>query len=236
MRPLIPGRSCEVLELATSARSHPCRSSKPCCAGRASVALDNRLLASTIPAVSGASPMARSCMAATGNDSGAAVNSCILDADRRLTPSGLLVLVLDRLRVFVALLFVSLVEIAAGVIYSADENPGAGPPSLWLSLDASGVGTPICGLESARSRGRLWSVTCFCGGSLGVRIGEGSCRLVDRDPFLLLLLLFDCSILLGVSHTGTPPWLSVATTLAEDNFSVCCRLVLSIASRKDCFV
>jgi hypothetical protein len=40
-------------------------------------------------------------MAATGSDSGAAVNCCIMDADRRLTPSGLLDLVFDLLRVFV---------------------------------------------------------------------------------------------------------------------------------------
>ena len=67
---------------------------------RESAAREARWLASTMPAVNGGSVILRSRMAAIGSDSGAAVNCCILVADRRLTPSGLLVLVLDLLRAF----------------------------------------------------------------------------------------------------------------------------------------
>jgi hypothetical protein len=137
-------------------------------------------------------------MAATGKDSGAAVNSCILDAESLLTPSGLLVLVLDLLRVFVTF-STSIPIVGSGAASAARVGTRDWSPSLWLSPDGSGVGTPVVGLDTARSRGPIVSAACLGGGSLGVKIGEGSCVAVFWEPFLLLLLFFD----LWVSFSGS---------------------------------
>lgn len=171
-------------------RCSDCRNSACArCAEWSSVAFDSRRLASTMPAVSGGSPIMRFGMEAMGRDSGAAVSSCILDAESRLTPSGLLVLVLDLLRVFVTLSR-STPSVGGGAASIAKVGKRDWSPSLWLSPDGSGVGTPVVGLDTARSRGTFVSAACLGGGSLGVKIGEGRCVVVFWEPFLLLLLFF----------------------------------------------
>jgi len=98
---------------------------------------------------------------AIGSDSGAEVSSCILEAESLLMPPWLLVLVLDRLRVF---------ETSVGG--SAEAVDGSG--SLWLSLEGSGVRTPLVGLDTGFSvAGGGLAVDRGCGRSLGVRSGEG---------------------------------------------------------------
>jgi hypothetical protein len=151
-----------------------------------SVALESRLLASTMPAVNGGSPTARGVMAATGSDSGAAVNSCILDAERRLTPSGLLVFVSDLFRAFVTLLGL-FPGAGPAAMDSVEGGPRDGSPSLWLSLDGSGVGTPLVGLDTFGSREVVDPAGGVGRGSLGVRIGDGSWVAVCCEPFLFLV-------------------------------------------------
>lgn len=111
---------------------------------------------------------------AKGSDSGAAVNSCILDADNRRTPSGLLVFVLDRLRDFAT----STTTTTAG-----SEGPESldGSPSLWLSLEASGVGKPLVGLDTGFSGADCGLLAGFnCIRSVGVSSGEGRCVVVSE--------------------------------------------------------
>lgn len=107
--------------------------------------MEGRLPDSTKPADRGSSKLWPSGRLATGSDSGASVSSCILEADSRLIPS-LLVLVLDRLRVLAT----------SG---SGSEGWVGRSPSLWLSLeDTSGVGMPIVGLGADVSEAPVGSV------------------------------------------------------------------------------
>jgi hypothetical protein len=93
------------------------------------------------------------------------VNSCIFDADNRRTPSGLLVLVLDRLRVFAT---------STTTTGSEEAESLDGSASLWLSLEASGVGMPWVGLETVFSgAGCVLLAGFICDRSVGVSSGEG---------------------------------------------------------------
>lgn len=136
----------------------------PRCAGCSRSAIDCRLLDSTMPALNGRSKPRRSGSVANGRDSGAAVSSCILDADRRRTPSGLLVLVLDRLRVFAT---------STTTTWSVKEGSLNWSPSLWLSLDGSGVGMPVVLDTGFSMDGFRFAVDFDCSRSVGVSSGEG---------------------------------------------------------------
>ena len=166
-----------------------------------------------MPAVNGGSPIVRSGMAATGSDSGAAVSSCILDAERRRTPSGLLVLVLDRvLPVLVVVKFMSCPDAGPDPGISANRGSRNGSPSLWLSLDGSGVGTPAVAMDPdrSRSRGNCGSGAALAGGSLGVRVGDGRWVPACCEPFRLLLPLLALRLGLSALLPG-----GVAATVSE---------------------
>ena len=214
VRPLRTGRPGVELVFGPSSL-RPGRSRSRCVGS--SVARDRRRLASTTPAVNGGSAMGRSGMAATGRDSGAAVNSCILQAERRRTRSGLLVLVLDRL--------LDEVGKALGGIGSAEGGSRNGSPSLWLSLEGSGVGTPEVGLETVRSRGGRGcgsaAVSGGGGGSLGVRTGDGRWLLVRCEPLRLLGRRFSLlAPLPGVAAMAVATGaLGASEVLAEDGAS-----------------
>lgn len=114
-------------------------------------------------------------MAATGRDSGAAASSCILDAERRLTPSGLLVFVFDRLLVFGTTIVASSRGSGSGfgALGSEEEESLEGSPSVWLSLEGSGVGTPLLGLDEVAGLSGGCESVGDNGGSSGVNAGEG---------------------------------------------------------------
>ena len=181
-------------------------------AAGSSVALESRRLASTMPAVNGGSPNGRSGTEATGSESGAPVNSCILDAERRRTPSGLLVLVLDRTLVLVVVRVVSWPDEGPGPVIPADEGSRNGSSSLWLSLDGSGVGTPAAAMDPDRSRcwGNCGSGAALAGGSLGVRIGDGRWVPACCELFRLLLPLLALGLGVSVPLPG-----GVAATASE---------------------
>lgn len=158
---------------------------RPSCSAHSSAAREGRWLASTIPAVNGGSVMLRRAIAATGSDSGAAVNCCIFVADKRLIPSGLFVLVFDLLRVFATAM---LTAAESGARAWEEVGFRNGSPSLWLSLEGSGVGTHLVGLDTACSRATC-PATGRGGESLGVRMGEGRCDLVCPGSVLRFVLL-----------------------------------------------
>lgn len=160
--------------------------------------------------------------AATGSDSGAAVSSCILDADNLLTPSGLLVLVFDRLRVFAREIPVSFSGsgIVAGPGARGSEESLEGSTSLWLSLDdGSGVGTPpLIGLDGVWSRESCDGSGEGGGrGSLGVSIGEG--KFPAPEVFLEALLKEDAPVGGGSETVSCPRPLPIALSIV----SVLCR-------------